>query len=1370
MSWQASMNIFNPNTDQVFIRGNFNNWDTSTPMLKGEQNIYSATIELPENSGTEFKYYITSPGADNSGWEHNFPVAQSGNRVVLWSNKDLNLVPVLFDDIDMSEKLTTSHFVFHFTSLEKTLINEFAQKTETGYTKIIDSLRFSPTHKIDIYLYKNLDYLHLATGYPENGEGSIGSAYGSEKVLMLAPSQMGAAGAVWLLAHELTHTVVAEKTKVQMKSWLNEGIACYFGRNFSTKDWISSVMKERGKPQIEEIFNTEMGYAYAGTIAYFIIKTKGMEAMAKFIENMNHADIGYNDLAQFQAAWHVFLDTYLDYQHTVNVKFSVDMAAMVQAGQFDASKDKVFVKGSFNNWNSIQLAKQAGTVYTVTVPMNWYNFFDYRFYTNSTKAPNGGLELDSDDTPEGNRVLDLEGANLQLPVVSFRNANISGSGIDMTEIDKKLAVLKYHGQIWGNPSFYNFNHPIKVISAAEYETLKPATAMPYDCGFVAGDGTINVSTPTTAGQKQVFPDINKAALYYLCQSYMYFFFQTHEIPLIFSQGFPAFEAGLNIPDETVKTAVNSYGGSFASFDVLNDRNKFIAQNGLAVAQAFGEFMNAFKNWGYPNVITINSTGFDVASWWGNVDNLAGLLADFNRYLKARFLETNENLRIKRTESENFIYFMRLVDAAINFQAFSETLEAAYQEYCTNFNVKAGDKLTFFSLPTCIDLTLEGLSCPTDLRLTGGTAWSSGLHSTCAPSSDLVPFFRGQNRHELAHTFQALLPQGPTTQWLIEGFAFFCDAGPFTDQLTSNDGQPAGYWRDKGITSMNQATAFFGHRPTYEDTKIYPEPDYGYKYLGYFLNDFIYRKGGYTAIKNVQMSDVEGYKKMGYPSAQAFFDDFNFDFDVRVRNLPVVTLKTPATGKELTAPQVSISWAPLKADVKYNVLVSTNNKSSWNEVANRTTETSCVWNSGSYSGQFYLKFVAPDNLNLESVFGPFTVTDLTALNLGFPNGGEYLIAGDTVKITWAKTGISKIKLEYSENNGGNWKTIDSEISTAEQEYNWLVPNTVSAQCKIRLTDATNASKTDVSALTFTILKNNPLGGPYVYDENTVLLMHFDNGFDNRSYLSGDGKGTVQNLVNDPLRSPTMGYCLKTNSPVTVAHTSGLNLNGSWTIEAWVKFNSFYSNTSMTLVTKPGISDPYFSNYTLEVNPWWGNIFYGFYFSTANERIGQTSIAPKLNEWVHVAFIRDQKNSEIRMLVHDKNWNLLSNMASKITALNTKLSTKDLIIGSGMDGWIDELRISNVARSYVVSETEKLIANDGLTIYPNPSGGQIFLQWNDAGNSPVNIQIANVSGTIVYRETFNPDGRRIINLTGCPAGIYFVQAKSSGKTTTQRLILK
>ena len=946
------------------------------------------------------------------------------------------------------------------------------------------------------------------------------------------------------------------------------------------------------------------------------------------------------------------------------------------------------------------------------------------------------------------------------------------TGIDTIPISNMLKVLKVHGKPINTPDFSTFKYSFNVLTIPEYNAQKPTDALPFDCGFVSANGTINVSAPTTPAQLAVFKDINKAAVYYLCQAYMYYFYQTTGLPLLLKVGFPAYESSLDPTDTVIKAALNSSGGSFASFDLLNNTTTFTANNGWTIAYVFGEFMSAYKNWGYPMIINVTATSFDTAPEWFNTNNLQGLLDDFNRYLYARFLEPNESSRIKLIqETEHFRIYTRQRDADVNFPYLPNSLENAYVEYSTNYDIKAFGKLSVFTLSGCADAAIEAIACDSNSTALGGTAWSSGAHFGCFSNTDQLKDVNSMGRHELAHAFQGFMPIGEITQWLVEGFAFFSDAGPFNADF-SNMSLGSGFWKQMLITSLERGTIFFGHRPTYDDTKTYPgyETDYGYKYLGWYLNDFIYRKGGYTAVKDVQLGDLAGYQKIGYSSGQAIMDAVYFDFDVRVQNKKVATLISPTINADETSSTVNISWTPLSTSVKLNVAVSTDNGTSWTTVAANTTATSCTWNAGNYLGKFKLKFSAPEVFDYQTTYGPFTKIDPAKPMVNFPNGNEYLIGGDTLNMSWGNTTIPNLKLEFSDNNGSSWSTINNSVSSSSVTYKWIVPVTTSNQCKIRISDAANASNNDMSDYNFTILQPNAVGGPYLFDKNTVVLLHFDNDLNNRSNLSGKGIGLGTNIVDDATLSPLLGNCYKTTSPVSIPHNANLSLSGDWTIEAWVKINSFNPNANMYILTKPGDSDAYASNYSLEINPWWGNIFHGFYFSDASSRSGVSNYALTLNQWYHIAYIRDTKASQLRILIHDKDRKLVASQSNAYIGTSTFSNTKDLLIGSGIDGYLDEVRISNVVRSFISTGTKQPKKDQPFSVFPNPTNGIVKLHLQpDALNADVSI--SNAAGQMVFRKKITTTPDFILDLTSQPKGIYFIHIKSEGKQNqTSKLIIR
>jgi hypothetical protein len=87
----------------------------------------------------------------------------------------------------------------------------------------------------------------------------------------------------------------------------------------------------------------------------------------------------------------------------------------------------------------------------------------------------------------------------------------------------------------------------------------------------------------------------------------------------------------------------------------------------------------------------------------------------------------------------------------------------------------------------------------------------------------------------------------------------------------------------------------------------------------------------------------------------------------------------------------------------------------------------------------------------------------------PNGGERWAVGSSHSITWATTGtVKNVKIEYTTNNGSSWITIMPSTPN-NGSYTWTVPNTVSSQCKTKISGAFNGKPSDTSNAVFSIIK-------------------------------------------------------------------------------------------------------------------------------------------------------------------------------------------------------------------------------------------------------------------------------------------------------------
>ena len=105
---------------------------------------------------------------------------------------------------------------------------------------------------------------------------------------------------------------------------------------------------------------------------------------------------------------------------------------------------------------------------------------------------------------------------------------------------------------------------------------------------------------------------------------------------------------------------------------------------------------------------------------------------------------------------------------------------------------------------------------------------------------------------------------------------------------------------------------------------------------------------------------------------------------------------------------------------------------------------------------------------------------SSLQLITPNGDESWKVGTAQNITWTTGSMLNVKIELTTNNGSNWSIVSASTPAYSGNYSWVIPNSPSAQCKVRISDASDSSLNSVSANIFTIFKpsltiTSPIGG-------------------------------------------------------------------------------------------------------------------------------------------------------------------------------------------------------------------------------------------------------------------------------------------------------
>ena len=119
--------------------------------------------------------------------------------------------------------------------------------------------------------------------------------------------------------------------------------------------------------------------------------------------------------------------------------------------------------------------------------------------------------------------------------------------------------------------------------------------------------------------------------------------------------------------------------------------------------------------------------------------------------------------------------------------------------------------------------------------------------------------------------------------------------------------------------------------------------------------------------------------------------------------------------------------------------------------------------------YLLKISAQDSYSKKSTeyYHSFLVTQNSDLVLISPKGGENWEVGSTQKIIWSNPTLSKVRIEYTADNGTNWLSIINSTSASDSSFSWKIPNTPSTQCRVRISNADDLNIFDVSDDIFTI---------------------------------------------------------------------------------------------------------------------------------------------------------------------------------------------------------------------------------------------------------------------------------------------------------------
>lgn len=386
----------------------------------------------------------------------------------------------------------------------------------------------------------------------------------------------------------------------------------------------------------------------------------------------------------------------------------------------------------------------------------------------------------------------------------------------------------------------------------------------------------------------------------------------------------------------------------------------------------------------------------------------------------------------------------------------------------------------------------------------------------------------------------------------------------------------------------------------------------------------------------------------------------------------------------------------------------------------------------------------------------------ALDLVQPNGGEIWQQGREAVIQWTSRNIAEVNLEYSTDNGGNWKEIGSAAGSARQ-YNWLVPNEPTTQALVRIR---GGALSDQSEGTFSIVENDGICRIVVLGSSTAEgagASPRDSAWVNRyaAALSsnnafevinlGRGGYNTYNILPTGTVSPGIGVAIDVERNVTKA----LSLDPSYIIVN-MPSNDAASNYGLTQQMR---------NFEL---------------------VAQTAAAAGVEVYICTTQPRNFTNTALTQIQIDVRDSIYRRFGDHAIDFWTGVADSTGRIEPSLDSG-DGVHLNNAGhrllfeRVWALGLQNRSCGTVGLVeedwdvsphtiLYPNPNNGEFTLK-NQSGYAITSVKIYDTAGRVVYdkRGKWESDFTVQTNDKQLQAGLYFCQISYEVKDNLVQKVL-
>jgi len=203
--------------------------------------------------------------------------------------------------------------------------------------------------------------------------------------------------------------------------------------------------------------------------------------------------------------------------------------------------------------------------------------------------------------------------------------------------------------------------------------------------------------------------------------------------------------------------------------------------------------------------------------------------------------------------------------------------------------------------------------------------------------------------------------------------------------------------------------------------------------------------------------------------------------------------TTMSGLELTGGSYfTIEFLAVFSD-RFRLSYSGNNGEEWIYIENDWNQSNYNWlipNLESYEVVFRIEDYQDEFIY--AITEPFSISK--DINLIAPDGGENLLVGTTYLIEWdSSDSVNNVLIDYSIDNGNTWLPIqDLPYPASTESFEWVVPDTQSAECLVRVKNVANYNSYGCSSSVFTISDRSliviqPSGGEVWFPGSEEIIL-------------------------------------------------------------------------------------------------------------------------------------------------------------------------------------------------------------------------------------------------------------------------------------------